>query len=56
MNDIDLSDEEINDTANPVASNDAPAEDFTAKLKKIIQLTGYSVYLYLMTIYKLSYK
>jgi len=42
LNDIDLSDEEINEASNPTTMQDQPVEEFTAKLKKIIQLTGYS--------------
>jgi len=42
LNDIDLSDEEINDILLSTAF-DTKNEEFTSKLKKIVQLTGYSV-------------
>jgi len=41
LNDIDLSDEEINDILLSTAF-DTKNEEFTSKLKKIVQLTGYS--------------
>ena len=44
FNDIDLSDEEINDAGINTGMTDVATEEFTAKLKKIIQLTGYSVF------------
>jgi len=42
FNDIDLSDEEVNDVLVP-SGFDTKNEEFTSKLKKIVQLTGYSV-------------
>lgn len=42
LNDIDLSDEEVNDILFSTAF-ETKNEEFTAKLKKIVQLTGYSV-------------
>jgi len=41
LNDIDLADEEINDILLSTAF-DTKNEEFTSKLKKIVQLTGYS--------------
>jgi hypothetical protein len=41
LTDIDLSDEEVNDVL--PSGYDATKEEYTAKLKKIVQLTGYSV-------------